>query len=178
MARRFQSRRPQSQRRATEWFGGISTAFNSTVLAAGVKAIVTQIDTRLAATNPRVPFTIIRVRGLLAVGATSGAAGVFPHGAFGIAVVNGESFDGGIGTIPSPGNESADDRWLYHTYFAMPGNLVTITANLVANTQVTIDSRAKRKVTSGDVVVFVIENLSNVDGFEFVFNARTLLMVH
>ena len=174
MARQFRRRTfPQSQRRKTDWFGGVSTTFDVNALASGVAAIISSIDTRVGLT-PFAPYTITRVRGLLTIGTQATTAGLNPHGAFGICVVNGEAFDAGVASVPTPFSESFDDRWLYHMYFAvMQQGGGASTRSEYASYE--IDSKGQRKVDTGDVVLFMIENGSSVDSLQFIFNARTLL---
>ena len=161
-----------STKRAFSWFGGISNTFGANTLAAGASNLFTSIDTRTVAFTA--PWIIARVRGLLTVSSDQVAADEFVHGAFGIAVVNGEAFDAGVGSIPTPFSESFDDRWLYHTYWAAPSK-----AGFSQDWSNTIvDGKAMRKVEFGDVVVFVIENGHPTHGAQFVMNFRIGIKLH
>ena len=163
-------------RRQFEWIGGVSTAFSVSTLAFGDSVIVSSFDTR-GATAPAAPFTIVRVRGQLAFFSDIVAASEFPHGAFGMCVVNGEAFDAGVASIPTPFSESFDDRWLFHSYLMAPirANANTIDQNWA---NITIDGKAMRKVNDGDVVVNVLENGSSAHGAQFLINLRMGVKLH
>ena len=178
MARRFQSRRTPAPRRKTDWIGGIGTAFDTNVLAAGVSGIVTGFDTRVVGSSPAAPFTIVRIRGLLTVAPDTHGTGEDPHGAFGIMIVNGEAFDAGVVSMPSPFTEAFDDRWMYHTYFSVMQRTSAAGDWIAGQTAIVIDSKSMRKVEFGDVLVSVIENGSTVDGNIFNVNFRTLVKTH
>ena len=176
---RFQPRSfPQRNRRMFTWIGGTITAFDTSALAAGASTLIASIDTRLDGA-PQAPYTVVRVRGMLQVFSDQVLAVEAPHGAYGIAVVNGEAFDAGVASIPTPFTESFDDRWLYHTYWnavfidgVTAGEIDSQMANII------IDGKAMRKVDIGDVIVFVIENGSSVAGATFLDNVRTGVKLH
>ena len=100
-----------------------------------------------------------------------------PIGAFGICIVNGEAFDAGVASIPTPWTESFDDRWFFHQYwiadFILQGSGTEKAPQQdFFNRQ--IDGKAMRKVEDGDVMVSVMENGSSVGARAFV-NFRTLI---
>ena len=99
-------------------------------------------------------------------------------GAIGIAVVNGEAFDAGVASIPTPWSESFDDRWLYHQYFDCMIMVDTVADWGVPNfANITIDSKAMRKVDTGDVIVAVVEN-PTTSPFNFWMNFRIGVKLH
>jgi len=174
---RFTSNRfPQKSRRSFNWVGGVATAFGVQAIAAGASTLVASMDTRVL--SHVAPFTVMRVRGLLSVTSDQVGGDEIPHGAFGIAVVNGEAFDAGVGSVPTPFTESFDDRWLYHTYWAAP--VAVIAGQSVSQRQEhhIIDGKAMRKMEFGDVMVCVIENGSNSQGAQFIINFRTGIKLH
>ena len=173
---RFPSR-PQSTRRKTTWVGGIQTAFTSSGILASASAIISAIDTRLGAV-PEAPFTVIRIRGVLMIFSDQVVANEEAHGAYGVAVVNGEAFDIGVTAVPTPFTESFDDRWLYHTYWSAPSKRTAGEGMPTFWDNIVIDSKAMRKVNIGDVIVTVIENGSSVHGARFTTNKRTLVKLH
>ena len=173
--RRF-STTHQGSKRAFTWFGGISNVFGVSVLAVGASNLFTSIDTRVVAFPA--PWTIVRVRGILMVASDQVASSEFAHGAFGIAVVNGEAFDVGLASIPTPFSEFSDDRWLYHTYWAAPIQVIAGQGVTGGHQVITIDGKAMRKVKLGDEVVLVIENGHNSQGAFFMMNVRIGIKLH
>ncbi len=162
----------RSQKRKFTWIGGNLTTQNNTTLAAATAVIALSFDTR-GTLEPKAPWTIVRTRGYLYIKSDSLVGTEAFNGAFGIAVVNGEAFDAGVGSIPTPYTESFDDRWLYHEYIA-GGTVVTTGGDVATSDPFTsqLDGKAMRKVNIGDVVVVVIENGSPTLGFNFLFNLR------
>ena len=176
---RFSPRHQQSNRRMFDWIGGGNDVPESTVaLANATSVIALAFDTRVASQVPVAPFTITRVRGYLEIHSDQTIAQEGPLGAYGIAVVNGEAFDAGVASIPTPWTESFDDRWLYHTYwdaFFME-NPTTSDYQQIPFIHV-IDGKAMRKVNFGDVIVAVMENASN-QGCNFFMNFRMGVKLH
>ncbi len=177
MARRFQSARtPESLRRKTEWIGGVQTTSSRTTIGAATATIMTSFDTRLAANaNIGASFTIVRIRGIYDVGPLALAADMDAQGAFGICVVNGEAFDVGITAVISPVVESFDDRWLYHSYWSVQYEFSGAGNGIGQNWRETIDNKAMRKVSFGDVVISVVENGNAGDNVSFFTNFRMLV---
>jgi len=160
---RFNATRPvQRSNRKFTWIGGVSTAFGGTSLAAATSILISAFD----------------IRGILSVVSDQVAANEKVHGAFGVLVVSGEAFDAGVASIPTPFSEASDDRWLYHTYWAAPIQVIAGQSSDQIPSQTVIDGKAMRKVNSGDVVVFMIENGNNVHGAIFVHNSRLGIKLH
>ncbi len=178
---RFQRRSFQrtSQRRKTTWIGGSVTDTTGQSLSQASSVIQASFDTRLSASQPRTPFTIIRLRGQAVFYSDQSAADEDPFGAIGAMLVNGESFDAGITAVPTPYTESSDNRWFWHEYWSAP---VAATPASGIMTQfydlITIDNKAMRKVEAGDVLIFVIENKSGAHACAFSFNVRVLTKLH
>ena len=175
--RRYRQRVPQSLRRKTDWIGGTVGNLAEAVLTSGTSFIISSFDTRVGGGFPEPPFTIIRQRGFLSVANVAGTARVVPVGAYGTCVINGEAFDAGVGSIPTPWDESFDERWLYHTYFGTVAQGILVTDQVLASVYLTIDGKGMRKVESGDVIVNVIEN-GGVDELLFMSNQRMLVKLH
>ena len=178
MARRFQSPRPQIRgpQRTTDWIGGIQSGLATyTAIASDTAFIAFSIDTRIVST-PASPYTVMRHRGMFRVitDQLTGAEDCF--GAIGICVVNGEAFDAGVASVITPWTEAFDDRWMFHSYWTC--NFMLTAAGIVSHPgDVVIDSKAMRKVETGDVLIAVIENGSGV-GAKFFWNLRTLVKLH
>ena len=172
-----QSHRPQRSDRQFNWIGGIQTAFDAFVLAAGGSQIISSVDTRVTGAIAA-PYTVTRVRGYLTVWSDQVAGAEFPHGAFGYLLVNGEAFDAGVASIPTPFSEAGDGRWLYHAYWACPSE-IRATDGLQTNFfNHTIDGKGQRKVVDGDVLLAVIENGSTVGGVRVIQNGRVGIKLH
>ncbi len=166
---------PARSRRQTDWIGGSSgQAF--TTLATTDSVIQLSFDTRTAGQRPAAPFTITRCRGSLHVVPGAMSADTTGVGALGACVVSGEAFDAGIASIPTPWTESGDDRWFYHTYWSLAGRFDT--APVWSVPMIDIDSKAMRKVESGDVIVWVVENFISGVSLNVFLNQRTLVKVH
>jgi len=177
MARRFQSNRFRtSQRRKTDWIGGVVGTSTRTTVGASVVAILSSFDTRIS-TNQIIgaTTTIVRIRGLLDVGPIGLTADMDAQGAFGFCIVNGEAFDAGVASVPTPWTESFDDRWLYHTYWSVHYELPASGSFVGQSFVQEIDSKAMRKMNNGDVLIGVIENANAGDNVSVFMNVRTLL---
>ncbi len=174
---RFNMRPNRSIRRKFDWIGGIddlSTGDNP--LAGNTSVISIAFDTRII--QPIAPWTIVRVRGILAARSDQNIAAEQILGAYGICVVNGEAFDAGVASIPTPWSESFDDRWLYHRYWYAVVEENPTTSDFQYNSFVEeIDGKAMRKVDLGDVVVAVWENASTL-GARIFDNFRMGVKLH
>ncbi len=180
---RFQrhNTRPLSRgpRRQFDWIGGVNALSHASPdLAANTSVIISSFDTRTAGQTPGAPFTLMRVRGLLSIRSDQVIVQENPVGAFGIRIVSGEAFDAGVGSIPTPWSESADDRWLYHTYWQsfFMENATTSDYQQDFFNHI-VDGKAMRKVVLGDVIVNVMENASDV-ACNFFYNARIGVKLH
>ena len=179
---RFQRSRfqPQTQvlRRKFDWIGGVASQVGLTQINAATSIIESAFDTRTITTTPNVPFTIVRVRGRLQVMSDQTVGLEGPIGAFGMCVVNGEAFDAGVASVPTPWTESNDHRWFYHQYFGCP--LIedgTSGEYQQLFTDITIDGKAMRKINTNDVILSVLENQSIV-GMRFWSNFRMGIKLH
>ena len=168
---------PRRSARKFEWFGGVSSlGFGPVVVPASTSVLIASLDTRT--TDHPGPFTIMRVRGFFSVYSDQNTIVERPSGAFGICIVNGEAFDAGVGSIPTPWSESFDDRWLYHTYWASNIEENPTTSDYQYNFfNHVIDGKGMRKMNHGDVLVSVIENQTST-GAIATMNFRTGAKLH
>ncbi len=130
---------------------------------------------------PFAPYTIVRLRGDFTITSDQVAVQEMAFGAIGAMVVNGEAFDAGIASIPTPWLESFDDRWYWHQYWSAQTEKVSTAQGeglAVQFAHYPIDNRAMRKVEVGDVLVWVIENRSSAAAAAFMWNLRTLVKLH
>jgi len=151
---------------------------DETSLAGQSVAIISGLDTRISGNAILgADFTIQRIRGFYNVFPTAINVTNFVTGAIGACVVNGEAFDAGVAAVIDPYTEAFDDRWLWHEYFSMSALAVVGGTNaelMPVGGDRNIDNKAQRKMSTGDVMIFVLSNAST-DALSFFFNARVLI---
>jgi len=136
--------RGRSVRRQTHWTeanGGVSIS----------STLVTLLTSLAPAHGGE---TVVRIRGLLTLNleaATAVGDGIF--GAFGVAVVTEQAAVAGVGSIPTPMTEAGWDGWLLHRYFDLRRSLGVGAPGEF--TRIELDSKAMRKMTSDDRLIFV-----------------------
>ncbi len=155
------------QRRLTTWFQ-FSPA-DSTMTASGGSAIFSLNAAALALR----PFTIVRSHFEIGLRSDQEAAVEQQRVGFGIAVVSDEATAVGVTAIPTPVTEAASNLWLLHQYiFGEESRLVD---KALPERQVSIDSKAMRKVEVGQDVVVVAE-LAGVGGGVIITVAGRMLI--
>jgi len=160
-------------KRLSDWTsttGGIAPVS----LAAGASVIATAIDFRLGGSVGE--GTIVRRRGLLQLTFAANSADADAHGAIGSCIVNGEAFDAGVLSVPTPVAEAFDDRWFQHEYFSLSNRFDTSPQFNIGI--VKIDTKGMRKFTRDDVMITVIENDAAANAIQFLLQARTLIKLH
>ena len=174
---RRQSFSRQGQRRKTLWIGSevSNTGFSS--IPEGTAVLAQNFDTRLSTQLVNAPFTIVRLRGRLMINPDVLTAVEEPFGAIGACVVNGEAFDAGVASVITPYTEASDGRWFWHQYWSSQ-IFITSTGSTQLAFELNFDNKAMRKVDTGDVIIFVIENKSAVDAAIFRLNFRMLIKLH
>ncbi len=159
-------------KRLTEW--GATEAQPAPIsVASGASAIMFAFDNRTSRIGES---TIIRRRGLLVLSTANVSVDADITGAVGSCIVNGEAFDAGVLSVPTPVAEAEDDRWFWHQYFAI--NTRFDTSPITMFPQYVVDSKAMRKFTATDVLITVIENTSAAVPVSWWFQARTLFKLH
>ena len=175
MARRFRTRQSGPKRKIS-WIGGVNVIPTNEANLAGQTAVLhSSLDTRLAANSKAVGFTIVRTLGTFGVTVQASSTRTNVIGAFGICIVNGEAFDAGVASLPTPWTESPDNRWYVHQYFnftSIPGTGNVSNVGSAVGEQIMIDSKGMRKLNEGDVFCLMVENAS-LDSMAFYFNVRT-----
>ena len=153
MARRTFQPRTRGKKSETDWFGSAQQTALTAVPASS--ALLSQVF---------IPFvtgeTVIRIRGLVAIGSDQGAVTEVQLGAYGIAVVSEQAATVGITAVPHPDSDSGWDGWMWHSYFADQFRVATA-VGLEARqltSQIVVDSKAMRKVGGDNRLVFVVEN--------------------
>jgi len=146
--------RGRGARRQTLWLGGSLT---TTTVATGTSVLVTVLN---AAALLLRPFTVIRSRGLLMWESDQSAAGERPVGAVGEIVVTDVATGVGVAAVPTPVTDDESDWFWYQTL--MMTLLVAPTGTGPGQIQYAVDSKAMRKVDTGDDVAMVVQNSSGV----------------
>ncbi len=100
----------------------------------------------------------------------------YGEGALGMCIVNGEAFDAGIASVPTPIAESQDDRWIHHSYWWWVVKVDTY-PQMECHREV-IDVKAMRKIEVGDVLIWVMESLVSTVSTTYYLNMRTLAKLH
>ncbi len=166
-------------RRKTSWgFGPSSGATPGAAqsLAASSAIIMT------TGTSPSVDgITVVRVRGELLLQLSAAAADLDGfHGAFGIGVLSGgqRGFTGiGVGAVPIPLTNDDDETWIWHQYFALKTVEGAVPVNTLGSsvTRIQVDSKAMRKVDTGDLIYAAIEVVEvGTAVLQIHFNTRVL----
>ncbi len=159
-------------RRQTDWsilvipVGTTNIAGNSKVLAASITA---------AALDAITPFTIVRTRGILSVGSDQRAATENQLGSLGIGLVNEVARALGVTALPGPSSQATDNRWFVHQFYSQRLSVTTdigVEPNFF--TQYVIDSKAMRKVTFDQGLVFMFENTA-ATGHDIFLSLRMLI---
>ena len=163
-------------RRRTEWTAITAATGFTTLGQASVQLVASLTGAQVDAFGP---FTIVRTIGYLSVVSDQGAAAEAPMVSFGAAVVSEQARVAGVASLPTPGEENESDLWF--AYENVPYALEFSDATGIrspANAIKYFDQRAKRRVSSGEAVVFVIENKASAAGSGVALDVRMLLMLH
>ena len=120
--------------------------------------------------------TIVRVRGLLTAGINSASAvGDGFSGALGIGIVTAAAAAAGVASVPTPLTEVGWDGWMLHQFF---GAFRTLGAGGNGEfDRVVLESKAMRKATEDDSLVFVLEVAEiGTATLDVLFRTRVLSM--
>ncbi len=124
-----------------------------------------------------VDLTILRTRGIAAFIPSAPTTDRFASGAFGIMIVSAQAAAAGVASIPGPATNADNDGWFVHEWFITQMEFGTaVGIQFDAGQQRLFDSKAKRIVQEGEVLVFVAEVLSG-SSVDFATNFRCLDMV-
>jgi len=159
-------------KRETLWIGGPDA---DVAITLGVNASTLLSSLNAAALALR-PFTIVRVRGIIAIRSDQAAAIEDPAGAWGLAVVSEQASGIGITAVPTPVTNVSSDLWFAFQFFA--DSRLFLTSGGQGAQLFTIDSKAMRKVEDGEDIVEVAENGSASAGMAFNIKWRLLVKLH
>ncbi len=150
--RRSSHRAVRAYRRPTFW--GRSPADAAITFLAGATAVIDSSSVPVAEGQ-----TIIRIRGQILVTSDQQAASENWVGAVGACVVSDQAVVGGLGAIPTPYTDQDSDLWLMHQYFGGVFDFATAASfNSLGSLTFAFDSKAMRKQSAGETLIFVVEN--------------------
>ena len=172
--RRITTRAFRMERRKSIW-AGINAAENS--LAAPSTAIISHFSS--AALLALRPFTIVRTRLVFHVRPDQVAATEDYGVAIAAAVVSDQAAGVGVTAVPTPDTDRASDLFfLFEEAYGLFFFGTAVGVDFVGGQRVVIDSKAMRKVTDGDDVVFVQETQSVVASATTFLAGRMLVKLH
>ena len=162
--------RGSAPRRRMEWVTLVSTAMLSLAADTSTVGVFTTATVVGAAIARLTSPTIMRIRGSLTVRANvSGAA---PPFAYGIGVANAQALAAGVASLPDAVADG-DFPWLYWTFGIALDDAVGGTDEPARRE---IDSKAMRKLGSGDTSLFIsMVNLDPGNALSFIDGFRILL---
>ncbi len=174
MARQFSASRGRGrivsgERRLTRWLAAIPT--ENTLAAASTPVLVSVLNAAALALRP---FTVIRTRGVFGVRSDQEAANEDFSASLACAVVSEEASAIGVTAIPTP--ETDRDSDLFYVFESLAGFLDTGTGS--DNQWMQFDSKAMRKVNSGQDLVTVIETSTISSGAIVHVSFRFLIKLH
>jgi len=122
-----------------------------------------------------IPFTITRTIGVVHIESDQSAASERQVGAYGMGIVNDVAGALGITAIPGPAIDCGWSGWFVHGYFfeSILFKSAVGTQNLGGN--YSFDSRAQRKVSAEEDLVFVVENRGTAFDLNFGVSFRMLI---
>ncbi len=172
MGRRSELIHRSRSKRLTDWgFGpggtGLTTISSSSTVILGSGISLTGR-----------PATLVRTRGLFRMYLENVAnPGEGFQGAFAIGVVQVAAFTAGVGSLPGPISEMDSEAWLYHSIVGAHAHNATETSfNESTVFDLTVDSKAMRKLDDETVIVAVLEVVElGTAVLDVFFDSRVLL---
>ena len=160
-------------RRQTEW---LSLAAQPSYTSLNPNSKI-QFSLGLSATElDKLPFTITRTIGLLAVKSDQVAVQESTQGAMGICVVSERALTTGITALPDPITEANADFW----FVFEPWTVIREVSNNYGTLSYVkmFDSRAQRKIEEGEQLAFIMANSNSGFGVQFGIQLRMLIKLH
>jgi len=159
-----------SQKRLTSWF---QFGFVISTMTTVGGTIFFSLNAAALALRP---FTVVRSRFELYMRSDQAAAAEQQHASFGIAVVSDQAVAVGVTAVPTPFTDMASDLWFVHQNLF--GDESSVVDKTRPGTQVSIDSKAMRKVDIGQDIVVVGEFATGADGLILGVAGRMLVKVN
>jgi len=129
-----------------------------------------------AAALALLPFTVVRTRLECRYSTDQSSASETPHGAFGLIVVSDKAAALGITAVPCPITNANDDFFVWQA-MQSKFEFTTGTGYRDIGERYTIDSKAMRKMDTGDDIGIVFEQSASV-GAEIITTGRILVKLH
>jgi len=159
--------------RETFWIGGSIVV--TTLAAASTATIVTSLSAGALALRP---FTVIRTRGVWFTESDQTAAAERYAVSYGIAVVSTQASAIGVTAVPTPATDNDSDLWYMFETAVDTIEVTTDIGRFIGKQQMSIDSKAARKVEDGQDIVDVVETHAVSSGAVAVTFNRTLIKLH
>ncbi len=173
---RFSASRIRLQRtgRKTFWLGGVIT--NTVLASANTAVLITQLNAAALALRP---FTIVRTRGYWGMFSDQTAADEDQHVHVGGIVVTEQASAVGVSAVPTPVTQDFADWFLFDGAAQRfeQQSAVGIQPNMLPH-RYTLDSKAMRKVSENEDIVFVIQNGALGEGSTVVMYTKLLIKLH
>ncbi len=166
------SRGRVGKKRSVTW-SICSSPTGSTILALGSKVISVLIPS--STLLDLIPFTIVRTIGLVSIQSDQVAAAEEQLGAFGMGLVNDVAGALGATGIPGPASDCGWGGWFVHQFFTQVTGIASGTSTGVVDVRYSFDSRAQRKVSAEEDIVFMVENFGDTGGLRFATSFRMLI---
>ena len=167
---RFPSRGGGSKR-SVSW-SVCSTPTGLSVLAAGQKGIAVLVQSSILL--DLIPFTITRTVGICHIDSDQSGASEVQLGAIGAGLVNDVAGALGATGVPGPATDCGWSGWFMHQFFVNSFLFVSGVGTQTTGKVLMFDSRAQRKVSAEEDIIFMVENFGTV-GLRFGLSFRMLL---
>ena len=161
----------RGKKRGNTW---VAPADQATVsVSTGASAIIASFD---AAANGLLNPTIVRTRGEASIIPSTFGADLTISGAFGAAIVSSDAFAAGAASIPRPFDDADWGGWYVWQSFLYRLEFQDATGvNIPASVSYQIDSKAMRKMTVNETLVFMCESQTGALGCGM--HLRTLMLL-
>ncbi len=124
------------------------------------------------------PSTIVRTRGMFHVISDQQAAVETILGAFAMEVVSDSARAAGVGSIPTPFTQGADEGFFVYQPYAQAAEGFATGEPGAEGLSYMVDSKAQRKLEPGEAIVLTAENSTNHSGCTIFGVLRLLLKLH
>ena len=172
MARRSNIRVPiRRARKFKGWSGLVDATATATLPAASVvldQALVPQVAEQ----------TILRIRGGIFVVSDQITGREFQLGALGVGVVTEAAATVGVTAVPDPLADSGDELWMLWQAFGAGYEVQTGVGFGRVGNWYPFDTKAMRKVSNSDRLVFVLSNASATYGLDYWIQGRILSLLN
>ncbi len=162
----------------TEWVA--SADITAVQAVGGATTVLSQVFTSGALQAAGLlPGTIVRVRGELYAQSDQTAVAERPFGAVGFAVVSEEALVAGVGSLPAPITNEPSELWFMLQFWQAAAIVDSAAVAIQPMYRFEFDSKAMRKITTGQGVVVMFENAALAGiGAQLIIKFRMLFKLH